>query len=99
MGRRLGLDRVASRAVWGSVLGLACLLAINPGLLALILLVISRPRPLQNLAVCWVGCLITNVPFVLVPLLIMHVMPVFRSTAQHLATAGPDSGARPLHLG
>jgi Sap, sulfolipid-1-addressing protein len=85
--------------VWGPVLGLACLLAINPVLLAVILLVISRPRPLHNLAVCWLGCLITNVPFVLIPLLIMHVMPVFRSTAQHLATAGPDSGARHIQLG
>jgi hypothetical protein len=85
--------------VWGSVLGLACLLAINPVLLALILLVISRPRPVQNLAVCWVGCLITNLPFVLVPLLIMHVMPVFRSTAHDLATAGPNSTARHIQLG
>jgi hypothetical protein len=81
------------------VLGLACLLAINPVLLALIVLVISRPRPVQNLAVCWVGCLITNVPFVLVPLLIMHVMPVFRSTAHDLATAGPNSTARHIQLG
>jgi Sap, sulfolipid-1-addressing protein len=85
--------------VWGTVLGLACLLAINPVLLAVILLVISRPRPLQNLAVCWAGCLITNIPFVLVPLLVMHVMPVFRSTAHKLATAAPNSTGRHIQLG
>jgi Sap, sulfolipid-1-addressing protein len=87
------------RAVWGSLLGLACLWAINPVLLAVILLVISRPRPMQNLAVCWVGCLITNVPALLVPLLMLHVMPVFRSTAHYLATAGPNSTARHIQLG
>jgi hypothetical protein len=87
------------RAVWGSVLGLACLLAINPVLLAIILLVISRPRPVQNMAVYWLGCLITNIPALLVPLLMLHVMPVFRSTAHDLATAGPNSTARHIQLG
>jgi hypothetical protein len=85
--------------VWGTVLGLACLLAINPVLLAVILVVISRPRPLQNLAVCWAGCLLTNVPFVLVPLLVMHVVPAFRSTAHNLATAAPNSTGRHVQLG
>jgi Sap, sulfolipid-1-addressing protein len=61
--------------------------------------VISRPRPVQNLVVCWVGCLITNVPALLVPLLMLHVMPVFRSTAHDLATAGPNSTARHIQLG
>ncbi|HTQ19162.1 MAG TPA: GAP family protein [Mycobacterium sp.] len=85
--------------MWGSLLGLACLLAINPVLLAVILLVISRPRPMQNLAVCWVGCLITNVPSVLVPLLMLHVMPVFRATAHNLATASPNSTTRHIQIG
>ena len=85
--------------MWGSVLGLACVLAINPVLLALILLVISRPRPVQNLVVCWAGCLITNVPALLVPLLMLHVMPVFRATAHNLATAAPNSTARHIQLG
>jgi Sap, sulfolipid-1-addressing protein len=85
--------------VWGSVLGMALLWALNPALLGLILLVISRPRPVQNLVVCWAGCLITNVPALLVPLLMLHVMPVFRSTAHVLATAGSNSTARHIQLG
>ncbi|BBU20410.1 Protein of uncharacterised function (DUF2910) [Mycobacterium xenopi] len=85
--------------MWGSVLGMVVLLALNPVLFGLILLLISRPRPVQNLIVCWIGCLITNIPALLVPLLMLHVMPVFRSTAQHLATAGPNSTTRHVQLG
>ncbi|MGE2813794.1 GAP family protein [Mycobacterium heidelbergense] len=85
--------------MWGSVLGLALLLALNPVLLGLVLLLISRPRPVQNLVACWVGCLITNVPALLIPLLMLHVMPAFRATAHNLATAGPNSTARHIQLG
>ncbi|OMC15637.1 GAP family protein [Mycobacterium sp. SP-6446] len=84
--------------MWGSVLGLALLLALNPVLLGLVLLLISRPRPVQNLVACWVGCLITNVPALLIPLLLLHVMPAFRTTAHSLATAGPNSTARHIQL-
>lgn len=88
-----------SRPVWGSVLGMALLWALNPVLLGLILLLISRPRPVQSLLACWVGCLITNVPALLVPLVALHVMPAFRSTADELAAAGPNSTARHIQLG
>ena len=85
--------------MWGPVLGMALLWALNPVLLGIVLLVISRPRPLQNLFVYWLGCLITNVPAVLVPLLMLHHVPVFRSIADNLATAGPNSTARNFQLG
>lgn len=85
--------------MWGPVLGMALLWALNPVLLGLVLLLISRPRPMQNLVACWVGCLITNVPALLVPLLMLHVMPVFRSTAHNLANAGSNSTARHIQLG
>jgi hypothetical protein len=78
---------------------MALLWALNPVLLGLILLLISRPRPVQSLLACWVGCLITNVPALLVPLVALHVMPAFRSTAHELATAGPNSMARHIQLG
>ena len=64
-------------AVWGSLLGMAILMAFNPALLALILLVISRPRPVQNLLVCWIGCLTTNIPALLVPVVLLHRAPMF----------------------
>lgn len=70
-----------SRAVWGSLLGMAVVMAFNPALLALILLVISRPRPVQNLLVCWIGCLITNIPALVVPVVLLHRAPMFSPQA------------------
>jgi hypothetical protein len=43
--------------------------------------------------------LLTNLPVVLIPLLMLNLMPVFRTTADSLATAGPDSTARHVQLG
>lgn len=81
-------------AVWGSLLGMAILMAFNPALLALILLVISRPRPVQNLLVCWIGCLTTNIPALLVPVVLLHRAPMFSPQAP---TA--NGAARHIQLG
>ena len=43
--------------MWGSVLGLALIAALHPFRLAIILLMVSRPRPVQNLLAYWVGSL------------------------------------------
>lgn len=67
--------------MWGSLLGMAILMAFNPALLALILLVISRPRPIQNLLVCWIGCLTTNIPALVVPVVLLHRAPMFSPQA------------------
>jgi hypothetical protein len=61
--------------MWGELLGLALLVSLNPVLLGFILLVISRPRPVQNLLAFWVGCLIVNVPAYLVSLMVLHLVP------------------------
>jgi Sap, sulfolipid-1-addressing protein len=86
-------------AVWGSLIGLALMMAFNPALLGIILLVISRPRPVQNLLVCWVGCLITNVPGLLIPLMVLHLMPMFRSTAGDLARPTTSTTVQHIQLG
>ncbi|MBN3508220.1 Sap, sulfolipid-1-addressing protein [Mycobacterium sp. 88mf] len=70
-----------SRAVWGSLFGMAIVMAFNPALLALILLVISRPRPVQNLLVCWIGCLTTNIPALVIPVMLLHRAPMFSPQA------------------
>ncbi|MBL3746502.1 GAP family protein, partial [Mycobacteroides abscessus subsp. massiliense] len=44
--------------MWGSVLALVVLVALNPIRLGITLLVISRPKPVPNLLVYWAGCLI-----------------------------------------
>jgi hypothetical protein len=72
--------------MWGSLLVLALLIALNPVRLGLIVLVISRPRPVQNLLAYWVGGLIVSVHNILVPLLVLHFTPMFRSFAKELAT-------------
>ncbi|WP_454790150.1 GAP family protein [Mycolicibacterium lutetiense] len=81
-------------AVWGSLLGMAIVMAVNPALLALILLVISRPRPIQNLLVCWIGCLTTNIPALVLPVVLLHRAPMFSPQAP-AATAA----ARHIQLG
>ena len=84
--------------MWGSLLGLALLVAVNPALLGIILLVISRPRPVQNLLAYWVGCLIVNVPCVLVALLVLHLTPTFTSFARDLATPASAASSTLRHI-
>jgi Sap, sulfolipid-1-addressing protein len=87
--------------MWSSVLGLALLAALHPMRLAIILLMISRPRPVQNLLAYWVGSLIVGVPALLVPLMVLHFTPMFRSFAQDLATpaTGTSSTVRHIQIG
>jgi hypothetical protein len=80
--------------MWSSLLGLSLLIALNPLLLGIILLIISRPRPVQNLLAYWVGTLLVNLPLFLTPLTLLHVAPGFESFARGFAaaTAGTGSG-------
>jgi len=73
--------------MWSSVLVLALLTAFNPVRLGLTLLVVSRPRPVQNLLAYWVGCLTGCIPAVVVPLTLLHVTPMFKAFADDLATS------------
>jgi hypothetical protein len=70
--------------MWSSVLVLALLAGLNPVRLGLILLVISRPRAVQNLLAFWLGALIASVLNLLVPLAVLHATPMLRSFAQDL---------------
>ncbi|MGO9158401.1 GAP family protein, partial [Mycobacterium sp.] len=72
--------------MWSPVLVLALVLALDPLRLGLILLMITRPRPLQSLLAYWVGAMAVSVPYMLVPLMVLHVTPAFRSFAQRYAT-------------
>jgi hypothetical protein len=84
--------------MWGSVLVLALLAALNPVRLGLALLVISRPRPVQNLLAYWVGGLIASVTTLLVPLMVLHFTPMFRSFAQDLATPATVASSTVRHI-
>jgi hypothetical protein len=86
--------------MWGSLLGLALLISLNPMLLGMILLVISRPRPVQNLFVYWLGTMLMNLPLFLVPLALLHMTPGFASFADGIASSAeaPPGVIRPAPL-
>jgi hypothetical protein len=72
-------------AMWGSVMVLALPIALDPVRLGVNLLLISRPRPAQNLFVYWIGCVSASFVLLLVPLLVLHFTPLFSSFAHDLA--------------
>jgi Sap, sulfolipid-1-addressing protein len=82
--------------MWGSVLVLALLGGLNPVRLGLILLVISRPRAVQNLLAFWVGALTVSVLNLLIPLTVLHETPMLRSFTQDF---GKSFAARHLQIG
>jgi hypothetical protein len=77
----------------------ALLIALNPVRIGVILLMISRPRPVQNLIAFWLGNLIVGIPAVLVPLMVLHVTPMFRSFVQGLASAATVATVRHIQIG
>lgn len=84
--------------MWQEVFGLALFTSLNPLLLAFILLVISRPRPVANLITFWLGCAIVNIPSMVIPLFVMNAVPTFATTAKDWATADPGSSVKPFQL-
>lgn len=85
--------------VWGLLLAMAIMFAVNPVLLAVIVLMISRPRPVQNLAAYWLGSMIVSLAGLLVPLAVLHVAPSFRSFVENMAVPGSNVTTRVVNLG
>ncbi|MDM4141935.1 MULTISPECIES: GAP family protein [Mycobacterium] len=77
--------------MWGSVLGLGILAALNPVRLGLALLMISRPRPGPSLLAYWLGGLTVCVPELLVPLMLLNFTPVFGHLAHGSASPSTSS--------
>ena len=71
--------------MWGSVVVLALPIALDPVRLGVNLLLISRPRPAQNLLVYWVGCVLASVVLLVAPILVLHFTPAFSSFVHDLA--------------
>jgi Sap, sulfolipid-1-addressing protein len=72
--------------MWATILMVTFIAAVDPVRLAVTLLLISRPQPIFSLLAYWVGCLVASVPGVLVPVLVLHYVPMFRPFTQGLAT-------------
>ncbi|WP_326545302.1 GAP family protein [Mycolicibacterium sp. ND9-15] len=82
--------------MWGSVLALGLVMGLDPIRLAITVLVISRPRPVQNLLFYYAGCVTAFIPSVAIPLTLLHVTPAFKSFVDNLATS---TIARHVQLG
>src|SRR4051794_5761431 len=88
--------------MWSSLLGMSLVLALNPVLLGLILLVMSRPHPVKNLLVYWAGAVAVNIPLFLAPLVLLHVAPGFAPFAGAVAaqeTTTSSHAFRPVPFG
>jgi hypothetical protein len=81
--------------MWSSVVGLALLAGFNPIRLGLTLLVISRPRPIQNLVAFYIGCLTGAIPPIVVPLTLLHVTPMLSSWTE---PPTPESNSTSGHI-
>jgi Sap, sulfolipid-1-addressing protein len=78
------------------MLPLALLVALDPIRLGLTLLVVSGPRPVQNLVAYWVGAMLMSVPSMLVLMMVLHTTPRFTSFAHDLAAS---STVRHIQIG
>nr|MDT0526152.1 GAP family protein [Streptomyces sp. DSM 41633] len=61
--------------MWGSLAVLALLTTINPVRLGIIILVLSRPRPMQNLLAYWTGAVRVGLATLVIPLFVLHSTP------------------------
>lgn len=87
--------------MWGSLLVLALLTTINPVRIGIILLVLSRPRPMQNLLAYWVGAAVVGLATLLVPLVLLHANPTSASFTKDFAdpTASPAAQRTAIGIG
>lgn len=73
--------------MWGALMVGAVFTAFNPVRIAVVALLISRPRPLANLFAYWIGALVIGIPTLLVPLMVLHSSQEVTSLTQSLATS------------
>lgn len=87
--------------MWGSLLVLALLTSINPVRLGIILVVLSRLRPLRNLVAYWSGAAIIGLTTLIVPLIALHAAPSSASFAKDFAnpTANPAAQRTAIIIG
>lgn len=84
--------------MWSSVLVLALPIALDPVRLGVNLLLVSRPRPAQNLLVYWIGCVSASFVLLLAPLLVLHFTPLFSSFVHDLAKPGTTASSTVRHV-
>src|SRR6201996_8127228 len=84
--------------MWSSVVVLALPIALDPVRLGVNLLLVSRPRPAQNLLVYWIGCVAASCLLLLVPLLVLRFTPMFSTFVHDLANPNPAASSTVRHV-
>ncbi len=84
--------------MWSSLALLALPIALDPVRLGFNVLLISRPRPAQNLLVYWAGCALGGVVLLLVPILALHFTPVFSPFVHDLANPAKPANSTVRHI-
>lgn len=85
--------------MWGSLVVLALLTTINPVRLGIILLVLSRPRPVQNLLAYWAGAVLIGIASLVIPLVVLHSTPASSAFAQKFAHPTTDPLTQRITIG
>jgi len=83
----------------GSLLVLGLLLTLHPVRLAIILLMITRPRPMQNLLCYWASVLMVSLFTLLVPLIVVHFTPSLASFTKDFADPAANPSSRYFAIG
>jgi hypothetical protein len=84
--------------MWSSLVVLALPIALDPVRLGFNLLLISRPRPAQNLFVYWVGCALASAVLLLVPILALHFTPMFSSFVHDVTSPATPASSTLRHV-
>src|ERR1700737_3005566 len=83
-------------AMWASLLVLGLLLTLHPLRLGVTLLVISRPRPMQNLLTYCGGCVTVCIVTLLIPLIMLQFVPTLASFMKNFSN--PATNPPPRHI-
>jgi hypothetical protein len=73
--------------MWGALLAGAFFSAINPVRLAIVALLISRPRPTHNLLAYWIGAMVAGLPTVLIPLMVLNATTAISSVGSDVSAS------------
>lgn len=85
--------------MWASLLVLALLTTINPVRLGLVLLVLSRSRPMQSLLVYWIGAILVGLASLVIPLVLLHATPTSADFLKDFANPTQNPTAQRIAIG
>lgn len=85
--------------MWSSVLALALVTALDPVRLSVTLLIISRPRALQNLLSYYLGGMTVSVPALLIPLMALHFSSAFSAFTRAATSTETHATVKQIQIG